>query len=510
VLVATPTLDFEPFFSPDSQWVGFLGAGQILKVPAQGGAAVPLGAAPPVAGASWGDDNNLLFGNSAGLWRLPASGGTPQQIATGGHPFPQVLPGSKAALVMNSAGPAPNDFEAFDIDALQFDTGKRKTLIRGGYWPRYLPTSGPTGHLLYMHAGALYGVGFDPGSLELMGTPTVLLDDVAADPSFGGGGGQFDFSRTGTFVYLSGKTQGASYPISWLDASGKTAPLVSSSGNYGVPRLSPDGKRMAYLAAGAKGSDVWVYDIDRGTPTQLTFTGGQTYELAWARDSKHLVYGDGTALWWIRADGAGQRQPLLEKAATPRPFSFAPDGRLVFLPSGSRLPYISTLPIDLTDPEHPKPGKPEPFLAVATFAQVDPMFSPDGKFIAYASAESGDEEVFVRPFPGPGGKWKVSSKGGKFPVWSAATHELLFLGLDDRIMAASYTTQGDAFSAGVPRVWSPTQVRRDGVRQSFDISPDGKRVVMFPRPVAEESAGNLHATFLLNFFDEVRRRIPIK
>ena len=516
VLVATPTLDFEPFFSPDSQWVGFWfpAASQIMKVPAQGGAAVPLGTTPgAVFGASWGDDNNILFGAAAGgLWRLPASGGTPQQLATGSHAFPQFLPGSKAAL-LNTRTAAGYDFNVFNIDVLQFDTGTRKTLIRGGYWPRYLPTSGTTGHLLYMQAGALYGVGFDPGKLELVGTPTVLLDDVAADPAFVGGGGQFDVSKTGTFVYLSGKMQGTSYPISWLDTSGKTAPLLSTSGNYAVPRLSPDGKRMAYLAAGGKGSDLWVYDIDRGTPTQLTFTGGLSSELAWARDSQHLVYGDGTALWWIRA-GAGQRQPLLEKTDTPRPFSFAPtqnnnEARLAFSSATSGLPYVSTLPIGLTDPEHPKAGKPETFLAVAAFAQVDPAFSPDGKFIAYASGESGDEEVFVRPFPGPGGKWKVSSKGGKFPVWSAATHELLFLGVDDRIMAASYTTQADAFSAGVPRAWSPTQVRRDGVRQNFDVSPDGKRVVMFPRPVAEESTGNLHATFLLNFFDEVRRRVPV-
>jgi serine/threonine-protein kinase len=307
---------------------------------------------------------------------------------------------------------------------------------------------------------------------------------------------------------LSGRAQGGAYPITWLDASGKTVPLLAQAGTYGAPRISPDGKLVAYLAAGGKGSDLWVYDLSRGTPTQLTFTGGLDSEVAWARDSKHLVYNDGSTLWWIRADGAGQRQAILDKVQNPRPFSFAPDGRLIFTPSVGGLPDVYTLPIDITDPEHPKPGKAEPFLTDPTIVEVDPMFSPDGKFIAYSSNESGDEAVFVRPFPGPGGKWKVSTKGGKFPVWSAATHELFFLGSDDRIWTASYTTQGDSFSAGVPRVWSSTQVRRNSVQQNFDISPDGKRVVMFPRPVAEESGGNLHATFLLNFFDEVRRRVP--
>jgi hypothetical protein len=171
------------------------------------------------------------------------------------------------------------------------------------------------------------------------------------------------------------------------------------------------------------------------------------------------------------------------------------------------MPDIWTLPVDLQDPEHPKPGKPEPFLTDPRVAEVDPAFSPDGKFLAYSSTESGPGEVYVQPFPITGGKWKVSTTGGKFAAWSRTTRELFFLGGDDRIMVMNYTSEGNSFVFGTPRAWSPTQVFRDGVRQNFDVSPDGKRVVMFPRLV-EQSEGSLHATFLLNFFDEVRRRIP--
>ena len=196
----------------------------------------------------------------------------------------------------------------------------------------------------------------------------------------------------------------------------------------------------------------------------------------------------------------------------PRPFSFSPalgkDGRLVFVQGGAGSPGIYTLPVDLSDPERPKAGKAESFLADPKIVEVDPAFSPDGKFLAYASNESGRGEVFVRPFPGPGGKWRISTDGGKFPAWSRATHEILFLGDDDHIMAVNYTSQGDTFSPGIPHVWSPTQVRRMGIQQNFDLSPDGKRVVMFPRPTAEQSQGSVHVTFLLNFFDEVRRRVP--
>jgi serine/threonine-protein kinase len=211
----------------------------------------------------------------------------------------------------------------------------------------------------------------------------------------------------------------------------------------------------------------------------------------------------------MRADGSGQPQLLLDKMTNPRPGSVAPSGRLAFSPSvDGALPDLWTLPLDLSDPERPKPGKAEPFLSEPGIVEVDSAFSPDGTFLAYASSESGREEIFVRPFPGPGGKWKISTEGGKFPAWSRTTRELFWLGGDNRIMVVSYTAEGDSFSAGRPRVWSPTQVRRDGVRQSFDISADGKRAVVFPRRAVEQVEGSLHATFLLNFFDEVRRRVP--
>jgi serine/threonine-protein kinase len=516
--VATPLAGTEfgslstPFFSPDGEWIGFIAAGAVRKVAVQGGSAVTIGEAPSTnLGASWGDDGHIIVGSLTGLIRLPAAGGAAEPLKMDARVrfFPQVLPGARAVLFNVPSTPSLASLDDLSIDVFVFETGETKTLLNGGYWPRYMATSGKTGHLVYMRQGTLFGVPFDPERLEIRGTPAPLLEDVAASGNLLDGGGQFAFSDTGTFVYLSGRVADAAHPMLWLDAAGRTTPLVVQPGTYGAPRLSPDGTRLAYTAAGSKGADVWVYDVGRDTPTQLTFTGPGLRELAWAPDSKHLVFGDAQALWWIRADGSGQPQPLLDKAASPRPFSFRPDGRLVYTPSGpGGLPDIWTMPLDLSDPERPKPGKAEPFLVEPQIVEVDPAFSPDGTFLAYASNESGPNEVFVRPFPGPGGKWKISTAGGKFPAWSRTTRELFFLGGDDRIMVVSYATEGNSFSAGRPRPWSPTQVRRDGVRQNFDVSADGKRVVIFPRPAAEQAEGSLHATFLLNFFDEVRRRIP--
>jgi Tol biopolymer transport system component/predicted Ser/Thr protein kinase len=491
----------DPFFSPDGEWVGFFADGKLKKVTVNGGNVVTLGSTAIHFGASWGDDGNIVVGTFEGLQRFPAGGGAAQVLPTGFALFPDVLPGGQSVLFSSSRFGSLQ----LGIEALQFSTGQTKALLPNGYEPLYLPTSRDTGHLVYLQDGTLFAVAFDPRRLEIRGTPVPLVQDVSTGFDLSEGAGQITFAANGTLAYLPSVGSGT-HPVLWLDAAGKTTPLIQQPDAYYDPCLSPDGKWLAYTLRGQSGrTDVWVYDLERQTPAQLTFTGPGRGELVWAADSRHLIFGDAAALWWIRSDGSGQPQQLVGNLGNPRPFSLAPTGRLAIVQQDKALPDIYTVPIDLSDLEHPKAGKEEPFLVDPTVVQVDPAFSPDGKFLAYASTESGALEVFVRLFPGPSGRWKVSQSGGMFPVWSRAAHELLFLGSDDHIMAVDYSTQGDLFRAGKPRVWSPVPVRRMGLRQNFDLSPDGKRVVMFPQPESQES---LHFTFLLNFFDEVRRKAP--
>jgi len=491
----------DPFFSPDGEWVGFFAEGKLKKVAVNGGNVVTLGSTVIHFGASWGDDGNIVIGTFKGLQRFPAGGGAAQLVATGIALFPDVLPGGQSVLFDSSRFGSLQ----LGIEALQFSTGQTKALVPNGYEPLYLPTSRDTGHLVYLQDGTLFGVAFDPRRLEIRGTPVPLLQDVSTGFDLGEGAGQTTFTGNGTLAYLP-SLGSETHPVLWLDAAGKTTPLIQQPDAYYTPRLSPDGKWLAYTLRGQSGkTDVWVYDLERQTSAQLTFTGPGRGELVWAADSRHLIFGDAAALWWIRADGSGQPQQLLGNLGNPRPFSLAPAGRLAIVQQDEALPDTYTVPIDLSDLEHPKAGKEEPFLVDPTIVDTDPAFSPDGKFLAYASTESGPIQIFVRPFPGPGGKWKVSQSGGKFPVWSPAAHELLFLGGDDHIMAVDYSTQGDLFRSGKPRIWSPVPVRRMGLRKNFDLSPDGKRVVMFPQPESQES---LHFTFLVNFFDEVRRKVP--
>ena len=515
--------DLQPFFSPDGQWIGFIGNGVVKKISVDGGAALTLARPPGVRGASWGEDGNILVGTLAKIYRIPNAGGSAEAVEPNGSTgntiqfFPQSLPGAKAVLfnglpgALLGAGMGASGLESMDINVLTLADGKVKTLLHGGYYPRYLPTNGDTGHIVYIQQGTLFGAAFDPSSLELRSAPAPLVPNVAADNG-PDGGGQFSSSDTGTLVYMSGEFATSGRIMQSLNAAGDVRPLIPLPGLYTAPRLSPDGRMIAYTAEGSQGADVWVYDLARGTSTQITFTGPGAREVAWAPDSQHVLFGDGAALWWVRADGSGEPQKILD-ALNPRPTFFSADGRLAYANAGGGgggLPDVWTIPIDMTDADQPKPGDAEPFLTEPAIVEVDPAFSPDGNFIAYASNETSVEEIYVRPFPGPGGKWKISNAGGKFPVFANATHQLFFLGGDDRIWVADYSIQDGAFSASPARVWSPTKIFRDGVRQNFDISADGKQAIVFPAPAAEDQEGNLHVTFLFNFFDEVRRKIPVE
>jgi WD40 repeat protein len=252
---------------------------------------------------------------------IPASGeGASKPLAKLGpgeisHRWPQVLPGGNAVLFTASSSVA--SWEKGSIEAVSLKTGQIKTFQRGGYYGRYLPG----GYLVYVHQGALYGVRFDPGELETRGTPVPVLEDVASNPITGGG--QFDFSSTGTFVYAEGKSAAQAWQMDWLDSSGKMQPLLAATGAYTTLRLSPDGRKLAF----GNGGDIYVYDPDRDTTSRLTFTG-QANVLVWAPDGRHIAFQTaGGGLSWMRSDGAGEPQRLLESQDVVIPWSFSPDGR---------------------------------------------------------------------------------------------------------------------------------------------------------------------------------------
>ena len=238
----------------------------------------------------------------------------------------------------------------------------------------------------------------------------------------------------------------------WIDSTGKAEPLLSLATAPLTPRLSPDGK----LLAASITRDIAIYDPQRATTAKLTFSSATNRDPVWMPDGTHIVYaeGDGTAngIWWVRTDGSSQPQRLLTAKEDLTPTSVTPDGRRIAFSQGKGggpATDILTMPLDLADPDRPTPGKPEIFLSQPS-GQSDAVFSPDGRWIAYAAFQGLNAQVFVQPFPAnsSGGKWLVSNAGGRFPVWSRNGRELFYLAVDGRIMVADYTAKGNSFTVG--------------------------------------------------------------
>jgi Tol biopolymer transport system component len=300
----------------------------------------------------------------------------------------------------------------------------------------------------------------------------------------------------------------------WLDAAGNMAPLLPERGGYATPRVSPDGRKLTFIGAG---SDVYVHDRERDATTKLTFTGGAVDPL-WTPDGKNIAYqsrsgSNGIFLWtiWIlKADGTGEPVQLLQESGNTVPWEFSPDGRyLVYFETNPGTGFdLLTMLLDFSDPNHPKAGKPEVYLRTPADEML-PRISHDGRWLAYRSNESGAAEIYVRPFPNPaGGKWQISTGGGLYAVWSNNGRELFFETPDNHIMVVDYSVDGGVFVPGKPRLWSDKQLFFAGT-SNMDLAPDGKHFAVLVEP--EAAAGDkssVHVTMLLNFFDELKRRIP--
>jgi len=446
-------------------------------------------------------------GVSTGLWRIAASGGTPQAITKPAdhgqfsHTWPQSLRGGKSVLFTTRRSAVSGSDEA-EIALLSLDTGKWKTL-RGGYFGRYLPS----GHLVYVQNGALFGIRFHPDRGETEGSPVQLLDDVAGNTV--SAAGYFDFARNGAFLYASGKPKSNQYQIVWLDTAGATHPLLTTPRQYQTPRFSPDGQWMALGIGNLLAGEVHIFDLQRETLTQLTFSG-RARDPVWAPDGIHLIYatlkaGDAMdAMWWTRRDGGGQPFKVLESSQQMVPNSISPDGRhLAYSQDGD----LWILPLEKSAGENPRPGNPQRFFE-SQRAESFPVFSPDGRWLAYQADDSGRQEIYVRPFPGPGGKSVISAGEGRRPAWSADGRQIYYQTSDGVIIAVDCHVKGDSMFAGKPHAWPGSEGL--GLFIGYGISRDSKSaaVVMPPRDELDDLKSSLHLMFLLNFFDEARRRIP--
>ncbi len=504
-----------PFFSPDGEWVGFFAGGKLKKIAVRGGASVTLCEAPAGRGGAWGDDGTIVFSPNISLatrlLRVASTGGTPVPLTSDSEApqarWPQILPGGRAVLFTSSRTAA--DFSDADVVIQPLPGGAPKVVQRGGFYGRYVAS----GHLLYVHAGTLWAAPFDINRLAVSGRPVPVIDGVTSNAATGSA--QVDVSRGGTLVYLPG--QGTSgVPIHWMDREGDTTPLRSAPANWTSIQFPPDGARLALqINLVGSGADIWVYEWTRDLFTRLLPDPGNRARPVWTPDGRRIVFGStpgnqGTMnLYWQRADGVGDAQRLTESPYGQVPVSWHPSGKfLAFAELNPQTNFdLLILPMAGDEASGWKPGKPIAFLNSRS-DEREPVFSPDGRWIAYQSNESGRHEVYVRPYPGPGGKSQISTDGGVFPTWSQTTRELFFGTPTQQIMTAAYEVEGHAFRAEKPQLWSDARYQLRGPFRPFDLHPDGKRVALAPAAPAPGGARQDHVTVIFNVFDELRRIAP--
>jgi serine/threonine protein kinase len=492
-----------PFFSPDGNWVGFFPAGSLKKVAASGGAPISLTSLPTTRGASWGPHESiaLTLTPATGLSVVSADGGAPAPLSKldlskgeASHRWPQFLPDDDTILF--TVGKSKNWDDA-EIEVQSLKTGERHTLIQGGTCARYVPT----GDLLYGHGGKLLSVPFDLRRLQVTGPPVTILDDVMEDAE--SGAVQFSASDNGTLVYLPGGIQRTKHSLLWIDRAGQASEIAAPPRAYWAPRISPDGTQIATVVAEAN-DEIWVNDIPRNTWKRLTFQSSNAMP-TWSADSKRVTFAGNVAgvqgIFWKLADGSGEEQPVLESpnigTSLPIPLSWSPDGKTLAYESfepqtGHHIRLYSSGSADSS----------RSFIDSAA-NQDGARFSPNGRWIAYASDEAGRFEVYVQPFAGSGGKWQISGDGGSQPTWAHNGKELFYYG-NGKMMSVDVNTDSD-FSAGNPKTLFDANFDfRGSFVPSYDVTPDGKKFIAVRSSNSTPIPASIQV--ILNWFAESTQR----
>lgn len=508
-----------PFFSPDGQWIGFWEQRQLKKVSIHGAAPIPLcDLGPPPYGASWAADDTILIGHgSRGIWRVHAGGGTCEAIVTvedGQRVYgPQMLPDGESVLFSLARSPNWDDAE---VVVQSIKAGTRRSIVRGTA-PRYLST----GHLVYVQQDTMLGVRFDPTSLSIAGAPVRLVERVRRPGGAFGSAAEFAVSSDGTLAYIEPKhVDRARRTLVWVDRQGREEALPVEPRAYVYPRMSPDGSRLA-LDIQDENRDIWVWDFSRRTLTRVTTHPARDVEPLWTPDGRRLVFlsvrtGMGN-LFWQSADGSGTAEQLTDVSQIRGADAMTPDGKsLVLRESDGKGTFDLTL-LKLPDGAAARPmssvTKP---LVQSAFEESNAAISPDGRWLAYQSNNSGSAEVYLRPFPDAGARqWQVSGGGGTEPLWSGDGRELFYRSLTGAVIRVSVTSRAQTPLGAPVRVFESSSYALGGrdefatlLRRTYDVSPDGRRFLMLKRAdVSATPAPPERIVIVQNWFDEVNAKL---
>ena len=487
----TEHLWYSPFFSSDSKFIAFVTDGKMRKVAVSGGAPLTLCEVTGQWGGSWGPEDMIVFASEEGLFRLSAAGGEPESVAVlerdkgeVQYRMPDILPGGKEVLFTILG------HNSSQVAVLSLETGEKKVLVEGGKEARYASS----GHLVYEApgTGTLMAAAFDLARLQIMGQPVPVLEGVRERQE---GAVDYSFSDDGTLVYIPARS--TENTLVWVDRQGRHQPLTEMQRAFDSPRLSPDGRRVAVtIGSGVTRGNTWIYD--RGTLTQLTFDGFNTAAV-WTPDGKRLTFASNrTGPWnvfWKLADGTGEAEQLFPSPENQIPSSWSPNGVLAYTRGAGKGRDIWGLPLE---------GERRPREILATqFIDRNPVFSPDGRWMAFLSIPLSQTEIYVKPYPGPGGVVQISTDGGNEPRWALDGKEL-FYRKGDQMMAVSIQTE-PTFEAGPPRLLFERAYAQnhEGSFSNYDVDSEGRFLM-----VKEHEQGTGQINVVLNWFDEVKRLVP--
>jgi len=465
-----------PFWSPDSRFLGFFAGGKLKKIEASGGPPQTLADAATGRGGTWNRDGVILFAPTSrdSVHRVSAAGGEASPVtkldaaaSEFSHRWPLFLPDGRRFLYLAQTFVAAT--EKNSIYAASLDGGERKLLFKANTNVAYAPP----GHLLFHRERMLLARPFDPKSLRFMEEAFPVAENVQFFANFASA--VFTASENGLIAYQTG-SGGGQTQLTWLDRSGKAIGAVGAPGYYTNPRLSHDGRRLAVSMEDSQGvGDIWLHDLERNTPTRFTFDPSADFTPLWSPDDSRVVFASARKgagdLYQKDAAGTVNEEPLLASNALKVPNDWSPDGRFLLYQDND--PKTKTI-WDLWT-YSAADRKATRFLQTP-FSEVLGRFSPDGRWIAYHSNESGKEEVYVVPFPGPGGKWQISTSGGRAPAWTRGGREIVYQAPGDEIMAVEVRS-APTFQAGIPRALFKTNLRLPPGRQ-FDVTPDGERFLI--------------------------------